>query len=495
MLWPILRTALRQPRHVAVIDDRRKWRYLDIVGGAFALAEKLLAVSSSQNVGILLPTSGAFPMALLATWMLGRTAVPVNYLLSPQERQFIIDDSGIDTLITLGPMLDLLGERPRGVKLLQLEQLNFNAVPPLRWPSLRGGDQTAVILYTSGTSGRPKGVMLTHANLRYDVDAAIGHVGLTAADSFLGVLPQFHSFGLTGLTLVPLVLGATVIYTARFVPHKIVSLIRVHRPHLVMFIPSMYAALLTAKNAKAEDFTSIRLAVSGGEPLPRDVAQKFESRFGVKLHEGYGLTETSPILAINAVNRFREGSVGTVLEGLEAIVVDERDRVLPADAEGELLFRGPAIMKGYYNQPQLTEQVLTPECFFRTGDWGRIDRDGFVFITGRKKEMLIIGGENVFPREIEEVLNRHPSIGTSAVIGRQDPLRGEVPVAFVELAEGATFEEDAVRAFCREHLAGFKIPRDIYVICPLPRNPTGKILRRELVAKLAEIDGGPAAGA
>jgi len=480
VLRPILRHTLRSPGQIAVIDDQRRWRYADLVGGALHLAEKLEAITGRANIGILLPTGGAMPMSLIATWLLGRTAVPINYLQNEKDRQYIIDDAEVDTVITAGPMLDFLGSRPRNVRLIELDRMKFEGPPPLRWPPRLDASDRAVILYTSGTSGRPKGVMLTHGNLASNIYNTIAHVGLTDADTFLGVLPQFHSFGLTGLTLLPLCMGAKVVYTARFVPRKIVELIRDHRPQVFMAIPSMYGALLTVKDAAAEDLSPVRLAISGGEPLPRAVFDNFRERFGVTIYEGYGLTETSPIAALNAPHRCKAGSVGQLIPGCEIRIVDEQDRDLPVGSEGEILLRGPNIMAGYFKLPEMTAQVIDQHGWFRTGDWGKLDFDGFLYITGRKKEMLIIGGENVFPREIEEVLNRHPAVKDSAVVGRQDPVRGELPVAFVEIKEGERFDEASLRAFCREHLAGFKVPREVRQIEQLPRNPTGKIMRRHL---------------
>lgn len=480
-VWrPILRHALSSAREVAVIDDQRTWRYADLLGGALYLAEKLEPITSRPHIGLLLPTGGAFPMALLATWLLGRTAVPINYLQNDADRQYIIDDAEVDTVITAGPMLEFLGSRPRNVRLVELDRLKFEGPPPLRWPPKTQPDDLAVILYTSGTSGRPKGVMLTHGNLTADMVNTIHHVGLTHADTFLGILPQFHSFGLTALTLIPLSIGAKVVYTARFVPRRVVELVRQHRPDMFMAIPSMYGALLSVKDATPEDFSSIRLAISGGEPLPAIVNDRSRERLGLTIYEGYGLTETSPIVSINAPGKCRAGSVGQIIHGCDARIVDDQERDLPIEHEGEILLRGPNIMAGYFKLPELTRQVITPGGWFRTGDWGKLDREGFLYITGRKKEMLIIAGENVFPREIEEVLNAHPSIKDSAVIGRHDPLRGELPIAFVELKEGAAFNEAQLRQFCRDRLAQFKVPREIRQIEQLPRNPTGKIMRREL---------------
>jgi long-chain acyl-CoA synthetase len=480
IFWPIFMRALRHPRRLAVIDDRRSWRYIDLAGGALHIAKLIEQTSGAKHVGIMLPTSGAFPMALLGVWMLGRVAVPINYLLSDKEKQFIIDDSDIDTVITAGAMLDFLKWRPQNVKLHELDRMEFKGFPPLRWPRPGAGDEIAAILYTSGTSGIPKGVMLTHENLRHNVDAAIRHANLTSADAALGVLPQFHSFGLTGLTLLPLRLGARVIYSARFVPGKIVELMREHRPDVFMAIPAMYNALLTVKGAGPEDFRTLRYPISGGDALPRSLSRDFHERFGIRILEGYGLTETSPIVSLNLPEAHKSGSVGRVLPDVRVRIVDEQQHDLLPDQEGEILVKGPNIMAGYYKHPEMTGEVLDENGWFRTGDWGKIDEEGYLHITGRKKEMLIIGGENVFPREIEEVLNAHPWVKASAVVGRPDESRGEVPVAFVEVNDGVSFDEPELRRYCRQHLAGFKVPRSIRQLEALPRSPTGKILRRQL---------------
>jgi len=417
--------------------------------------------------------------------------VPLNYLLSKDELRYVIQDSQVDTIITVGPMVDFVGQDaiPDDIHLIRLENADFTGFPPLRWPPNPGSDDLAVILYTSGTSGRPKGVMLTHGNLRSNVEGAITHANLTRADMFLGVLPQFHSFGMTILTLLPMRIGAQVVYAARFVPRRIVELIKKHRPDIFVAIPSMYGALLSVKSAEADDLQSIRLAISGGEALPQDTFERFHERFNVRILEGYGLTETSPASNWSTPDRNRRGAVGQTLPQVDVVIVDDHDHVLPPHAEGEILIAGPNIMAGYFNLPEQTAEVFVDlkvdghvehRRFFRTGDIGKLDEEGYLYITGRKKEMLIIGGENVFPREIEEVLNRHASVAESAVVGKQDGMRGEVAIAFVELEEGSDFDEKALRAWCRDRLAQFKVPREIRLIDALPRNPTGKIMRRKL---------------
>jgi long-chain acyl-CoA synthetase len=487
---PIIRTCLANPRRPLVVDDRRTYRGLDLLIPAFHVAAEVERRSQTQTVGLLLPTGGTFPIAALGAWMLGRTVVPLNYLLKPDELQYVIDDCGCDTILTVGPMLEHLERPPRVRNLVTLESLDFRSMPELRWPARPALDDLACLLYTSGTSGRPKGVMLTHRNLSANVHQIASWVDLHSSDTVLGVLPQFHSFGLTVLTLLPLTLGMKAVYSARFVPQHIVRLFREHKPTLFVAIPSMYNALLAVKRADPEDLSSLRFGVSGGEPLPQDTFDRFRERFGITICEGYGLTETAPVSNWCRPHEWRPRSVGKPLPGVEQAILDPATgRRMPRGAEGEVIIRGPNRMAGYYNLPDETAKAIDPEGWFHTGDMGRFDADGHLAITGRIKEMLIVGGENVFPREIEEVINRHPSIKDSAVVGLPDPMRGEIPIAFVELQDpdaggGNGFDEQAVLNLCREHLAGYKVPRDIRVLDALPRSGNGKILRRELVKLL-----------
>lgn len=482
-LRPILRRLMFSPFRVAAVDDQRAWKSYELLIGAYHVAKAIERASTKQNVGLMLPTSGLFPMSLIATWMLGRTAVPLNYLLKREELEYVIRDAGLDAVVTVTPMLDLFGSMPAGVKELKLDELKstFKGFPPFRRAVKRGDDHIAALLYTSGTSGKPKGVMLTAANLSANIQQCVEWAAFTKRDSLLGVLPQFHSFGLTVLTLLPLTVGCKVVYTAKFVPHRILELIRTHRPTAFIGIPSMYNALLNAKSAKPDDFTSLRYLVSGSEPLPESVYQGFREKFNTTINEGYGLTETSPVTNWCRPEDDKRKAVGRPLPRVEEIIVDPEDgRICGPNEDGEVRIKGPNVMKGYYNLPEETANAFDQNGYFKTGDMGRFDDDGFLYITGRYKEMLIVAGENVFPREIEEVLNAHPSVNASAVIGLNDPARGEVPLAFIELAEGAEFNESELRTHCRGSLAGYKVPRDIRVIDKLPRNPTGKIMRREL---------------
>ncbi len=485
--WPILRTLISHPRRVAILDDQSEWPGAKIVGGSFHLADVLAGRCDSQTVGVLLPTGGVFPMAALAGWMLGKAVVPINYLLGRDELQYIVDDCETDVVVSVRPMLRHLGFEPRCKELIVLDELEFSGVPPLRWPARPASEDLAALLYTSGTSGRPKGVMLTHANVASNVSQARARFGLTSNDVVLGVLPQFHSFGFTVKTLLPLTVGARTVYSARFIPQQIIRLIRRHRPTLFVGIPSMYRALLSVKSATPEDFACLRAAVSGGEALPASVADAFEERFGVRISEGYGLTETAPATNVCLNDDYKPRSVGRALRGIDTRIVDpETGMDVGPGKDGEIRFQGPNVMRGYFKLPDETDAAFDERGYFRTGDIGRLDGDGHLFITGRLKEMLIVGGENVFPREIEEVLDQHPDVNASAVIGVPDEVRGELPWAFVELNEGATFDESALRTWCRDRLAGYKVPRQIEQIEQMPRNPTGKILRRALAPAQAQ---------
>jgi len=482
LLSAIRRNLLLRPLRGTVIDDQRTWRGIDLMVVAWHLAREIERKSTAQRIGVMLPTSGAFPAAAIAAWTLGRTIVPLNYLLSRSDLEYVARDAGLDAVITVGPMVDFIGGPVPGLVEIRPDQMRFTGIPPVRMTNPLQRDDLAVVLYTSGTSGRPKGVMLTCGNIAANVRQCQEWVDFGRNDTILGVLPQFHSFGLTVLTMLPLATGARAVYTARFIPRKIIDLAKQHRPTALVAIPSMYNALRLMKDSGGEDLASLRFAVSGGEPLPDAVYDGFHQKFGIEINEGYGLTETSPVTNWCRPSEQRRKCVGKALGGVDQRIVGPDGAVLGPNQDGEVRMKGPNIMKGYLNLPDETAAVFDEHGYFKTGDMGRLDEHGLLSITGRIKEMLIIGGENVFPREIEEVLNRHDSVKDSAVIGMQDGMRGEVALAFVELKEGARFDEGAIKSFCREHIAGFKVPRDIRVVKELPRNPTGKIMRRKLSA-------------
>ncbi|MCP4498271.1 MAG: long-chain fatty acid--CoA ligase [Phycisphaeraceae bacterium] len=479
---------LRRPFREVAVDDQRRWRGATMLYVAAHLAKAIEAPTDKPRIGVMLPTSGLFPAALLAAWRLGRTVVPLNYLLSPEDLAFVIEDAGLDAVVTVGPMLNFTGQLPDGVTAIKMEQLEVKGLPPRTKRRPMADDEPAVILYTSGTSGRPKGVILTSGNLSSNIDQIVEWVKFDRRDVMLGVLPQFHSFGLTVLTLLPLAVGCRSVYAARFMPKRVLQLARTHRPTVLVGIPSMFNALRLAKSATRDDLSSLRFTVAGGEPLPDAVSDGFFETFGIRICEGYGLTETAPCTNWCRPDEYRAHKVGMAMPGIEERIVGENGEILGPEQDGEVRIKGPNVMPGYYNRPEETAAAFDEDGFFRTGDMGRMDADGFLSITGRIKEMLIIGGENVFPREIEEVLDAHPSVRASAVIGAPDESRGEVALAFVELIDDATFDDTSLRSHCRDRLPQFKVPREIRRLEELPRNPTGKIMRRALGADTAGID-------
>lgn len=492
--WPMIRRCFAHATECAFVDDFKTWRRFEVFVAALHLADEFERRCSGDKVGLMLPTSGLFGAAALATWMLGKKLVPLNYLLSRDELDGVVRHAELDFVLSARKLLDHTGHadtlRHANVNVGFAEDLSFKGAPDVRMPAFTSDDEVAVYLYTSGTSGRPKGVMLTHANLKANVRQCIEHAGWTKRSRMLGVLPQFHTFGLTVLTVLPMMVGCPVAYAARFVPSHIVRLIREHKPVAFIGIPSMYNALLRVKNAGPADFRSLEFAISGGEPLPHDVSERFHERFGIRIAEGYGLTETSPVTHVCLPWEYCEGSVGRALPDVEVRIAPTEDdagvRTHPAGKEGEIRLRGPNIMKGYYKDPEATRDSFDADGFFRTGDIGRIDAEGRLFITGRLKEMMIVGGENVFPREIEEVLAKHPAVKAAGVTGMHDGSRGEVPVAFIELEDDHDFNEQELKAWCRERIANYKAPRVIEVMDELPRSGTNKVLRRKLADIIKE---------
>jgi long-chain acyl-CoA synthetase len=481
----LFKHATSKPQAVAAIDDRGQFTYQQVAAMATGLGVYLAAQTAQPRVGLLLPSSAGFAASFFGTLLAGKGVVPINFLLGEREIAHVIADSGIDTVITIPQLAPRLKDTP-------LKVIDLTALPPTppaiapKLPSPAATD-TAVLIYTSGTSGLPKGVELTYGNLQSCVDAAIAYAALKGEHKFLGVVPMFHSLGLTATLLAPFQLGATVVYQARFNPTAALTAVREHKLSLLFAVPSMYGAMLHLKSASADDFAHTYAVISGGEPLPQTLRERFQQRFGVPLLEGYGLTETCGPITVNVPQHHRPGSVGRPVPGAEARIVDEQGKPLPVGEQGEVWLKGPMVMKGYFHLPEETGNVLTGDGAFKTGDLGQVDNDGYLYITGRKKEMIIVAGEKASPREIEDVLLRHPSVAEAAVVGKKDESRGEVVVAFVIAREGQQINAGELRDFAREQgLAQWKVPRDVRVVTDLPRSPTGKVLKRVLVEELKE---------
>jgi long-chain acyl-CoA synthetase len=481
---PLFTHAQRQPQKIAIIDDRGQYTYQQLAAMAGGLGMYLSMQTRQPRVGLLLPAGAGFVASFYGALLASKTVVPINFLLGDKEIAHIIKDSGIDTVVTIPQLAGRVKDMPLNVvDLAALPQTPPAIQPHFPEPS---AEDVAVLLYTSGTSGLPKGVLLTYGNFQSDVDAAIQHAALQHGHVFLGVIPLFHSFGITAMMIAPIQLGATIIYMARFSAVGALQAIREHKVSLMFGVPSMYAAMLRLKNATREDFASVYAMISGAEPLPQSLREAFFQRFGVHIYEGYGLTETSPVVTLNVPQIHRPGSVGKPVPGAVVTIVDDNGNPLPPEQIGEIWLKGPMVMQGYHNLPKESSEALTADGHFKTGDLGKIDADGYLHITGRKKEMIIIAGEKAYPREIEDVLMAHPAVAEAAVLGKKDASRGEVIAAFIIPKEGQSPTLEELRDFCRTHgLAQWKIPRDIQIVQDLPRSPTGKVLKRELAVKLA----------
>lgn len=480
---PLFAHARNNPQDVAVIDDRGQYTWQQLAGMAAGLGMYLSFQTNQPNVGLMLPSGAGFIASFYGTLLAGKSAVLINFLLGDKEVAHVIADSGIDTVVTVGPLAGKV--KDQNLKIIDLLQLPQNppAIAP-KFPAPKADDMAALI-YTSGTSGLPKGVILTYQNLQSVIDAAIDYADLKGKHRFLGVVPPFHSLGLVATVLAPIQLGALTVYLARFNPTAVMNAIREHHLSLLFAVPSMYGALLHMKNASADDFKNIYAAISGGEPLPEAIRERFKQRFETPLYEGYGLTETTGVIAVNVPQAAKPGSVGRLLPGASARFVDDDGKDMPAGEPGEIWLKGPEVMKGYYNLPKETAAVLTGDGYFKTGDIGKVDGDGYLYITGRKKELIIIAGEKASPREIEDMLLRHPAVHDAAVIGKKDPSRGEIVVAFIITRDAMTVTPEELKEHCRkEALAQWKIPREIVFVKDLPRSPTGKVLKRVLAEQL-----------
>ncbi len=462
--------------HPAACDQSLSLDYRSFRAAACGLGARIAAQTEQPRVGILAPTSTACAAAVFACWYAGRVPVPLNFMLAPGELVKIIRDAGLDLIVAaerFAPAVEATG--------LKLLPLNAHTLTPgqAQAPPATPADIAAVI-YTSGTLGDPKGVCLTFDNLVANAHACIAAAELSPDQVFLSLLPQFHAYGLTANTIVPLLMGATVHYLPRFSPLAVTTAIADKRVSVFITIASMFGPLAALKDARPEQFASLTHPVSGGEPLSMKVAQAFEQRFGKRIYEGYGMTEASPVVSLNTPRACRLGSVGRPLPGISVAAVAPDGRTLPAEEDGELVVHGHCVMRGYLNKPEQTATAVRAGALW-TGDIGHVDAEGFVHITGRAKEMMIVGGENVFPFEIESALMDHPAIAEAAVIGVRDDIRGELPVAYVIPFPSATAPTEAeLRTFCRARLAAYKVPRQIHVAEELPRGPTGKILKRAL---------------
>lgn len=486
----LIRSALRHPTRPAVRLDETVLSYGDLNDLACRAAGWLVerGVQPGDRVGLMLPNVLAFPVLYYGILRAGGIVVPMNPLLKAREVEHCLGDSGARLAWVCPTAAD---EASRGAGLAEIVTAGETFLSDAAsWPSLRevgdrDGHDTAAILYTSGTTGRPKGAELTHANLSMNAAITARDVyGLTREDVVMGCLPLFHAFGQTCAMNTAVSVGASLTLVPRFDPELVLRVIERDRVTVFEGVPTMYVAL-TSVGAVA-DTASLRLCVGGGAPLPEEVLQNFADTFGAQILEGYGLSETAPVASSNHRGRARAGSIGHPIPGVQMRVVDETGATVPAGEVGEIVIRGHNVMKGYWNQPDATAEAIKAG-WFHSGDMARQDADGFFFIVGRKKDIIIRGGFNVYPREIEEVLYENPSVLEAAVIGIGHPSHGEEIAAAVVLKPGATATADGLREYVKARVAAYKYPRHVWLYDSLPKGPTGKILKREIQARTLAI--------
>jgi long-chain acyl-CoA synthetase len=454
---------------------------------ATLLREK--GLQRGDRVGVMLPNVLEFPIAYYGVLRAGGTVVPMNVLLKRREIAFYLEDSGAKLLLAWQGFCEEArdGAADAGAELIEVEPAAFAELlagyEPT--PGLVDTDEedTAVILYTSGTTGKPKGAELTHFNLSRNAEIA-GRTTcvIEQGDIVLGALPLFHSFGQTVSMNASLRIGATLTLLPKFEPGEALEIMQRDRVTHFYGVPTMYGALLHHPDRESYDTSALRICITGGASMPVEVLRGCEQAFGCEVLEGYGLSETSPVASNNHPGRPRKpGSIGTPLEEVEMKVVDEDDNEVPQGEVGEIVIRGHNVMKGYWQQPEATAEAMRGG-WFHSGDMAKVDEDGYFFIVDRKKDLIIRGGYNVYPREVEEVLYEHPAVQEAAVIGIPDDSLGEEVAAAVVLKQGEAADAAEIKAYVKEQVAAYKYPRKIWFVDELPKGPTGKILKREIEA-------------
>jgi long-chain acyl-CoA synthetase len=452
---------------------------------ATLLREK--GVKEGDRVGVMLPNVPDFPVAYYGVLRAGAIVVPMNVLLKRREIAFYLEDSGARLLLAWHGFAEEArgGAADAGAEMIEVEPTAFASTLAGHEPTPglvdTAEDDTAVILYTSGTTGKPKGAELTHVNLFRNADVSSRTTSeISQGDVVLGALPLFHSFGQTVSMNASLKVGACLTLVPRFDPGE--ALETMQRDGVTHFygVPTMYGALLHHPERESFDTSALRICITGGASMPVEVLHGFEDAFGAKVMEGYGLSETSPVACSNHPDRERKaGSIGTPIEGVEMQLVDEDDNPVAQGEVGEVVIRGHNIMKGYWQRPDATEEAMRGG-WFHSGDMARTDEDGYFYIVDRKKDLIIRGGYNVYPREVEEVLYEHPKIREAAVVGVPHDEWGEEIGAAVVLHEGEELSPEEISAYVKDQIAAYKYPRLVWFLDDLPKGPTGKILKREI---------------
>jgi long-chain acyl-CoA synthetase len=485
------------------IDNRKiSWDRLKKKVDTFARALEIIGVKKGDLVPILLGNSVEYIVALLGIQKLGAAAVPINTFLKEEEITFILNDTEAKILIASSKFKNNLKDIRKNTNVKKIiwegdvdnidennisfsEILsNFESHEVKELPKI---DDLAVIIYTSGTTGKPKGAMLTYKNFFANIYGVNELIKLTNKDRFIAYLPMFHSFTLTVNILLPMFYGAPVVIIRSIMPFSnVIKQTLLKRVTIFTGVPDVYSALSRAKLPfYFHLFNKVRFFISGAAPLPAEVLERFSKKFKkAKLLEGYGLSECSPVVAVNRPELQKPLSVGPAIPGVEVKIVNDELVEVPLGEPGEIIVKGDNVMKGYYKREDATDETII-NGWLLTGDIGKMDEDGYIYILDRKKDLIISKGVNIYPREIEEVCLKYPGVKECAVVGKKEN-GDEIPVAFVEPEENAKINELDLKKFLKKHLANYKVPKAIYIVDELPKNATGKVLKRKLRANLED---------
>ncbi|MCW2625688.1 AMP-binding protein [Mycobacterium sp.] len=481
------RRAAENPLGPAVADDNTDLDNAQFLAAVQRAAASLRGhgVSAGDVVAIMLPNTAGFVVSLFAAWRLGAAVTPINPSLRPAEVTYQVSDAGAKVLI-----VESKPEFDAGAPALEAGRLENGESTPRADAAHEGDDALALLIYTSGTTGRPKGVMLDHANLYAMCDGVIKAFKLTGADHSLLILPLFHVNGIVVGTLSPLLAGGRATLAGRFRPESFFERIEQSRPTYFSAVPTIYTMLCGLPASVKPDTSSLRFAICGAAPASVELLEAFESRYGIGVIEGYGLSEGSCASTVNPVDGKRKpGTVGLPVPGQTIRIVDTAGRPVPDGQPGEVVIKGPNVMRGYLNRPEETAKTVVAG-WLHTGDVGLLDEDGYLVLVDRAKDMIIRGGENIYPREIEAIVHQLPQIAEAAVVARANAVYGEEPVLFVSLHPRQTLGTDAIREHLSESLSKYKLPVEITIMADLPKNAVGKIdkpgLRRLFSSAVAE---------
>jgi long-chain acyl-CoA synthetase len=483
--------AAAEPGRIALRGAGEPWTYGRLVETARAVAARLrdAGVKPGDRILLVAPSVPEFAGAYYGIHAAGAVAVTANTMSTRPELEYVGEDAGVTLVLGWHEISPAPQDAAAALDVpfwaLDPDLAGLTHDAPVDQPELRDPDDNAVILYTSGTTGRPKGARLTHGNLIACAEIFSEVLEITPEDRMGTALPLFHVFGQCVIMGTALRAGASLSILARFDAGSLLDLLRRDGLTMMSGVPTMWNALLHApagENDK-EDFKTLRLAASGGAAMPAEVMNAFEERFGCVILEGYGLSETTGAATFNGLHRERKAScVGIALPRCEVEIRGNDGAEVPTGEVGEVHIRGPVVMSGYWNREEATAEVLDADGWLKTGDLGTEDEDGDIRIVDRKKDLIIRGGYNVYPREVEEVLYEHPDVVEVAVIGVPDEHFGEEVAAVVALRPGATFDATEFRAWAKERLSAYKVPRLFQVMEALPKGPTGKILKRAIDA-------------